>query len=138
MANLQATLLRFRNDVVGAQGDISKMFYMVRVTKEEEMMQLFVWKFKGEDKLRTFCMTRLVMGNKPSTNISIVAVEESTELEGFQESEPEACEVLMKDIYVDNVFVTGPDLETLLRIIKGVEKVAAAGGFKFKEWMIPG
>ena len=40
MANLQATLLRFRNDVVGAQGDI----------------------FKGEDKLRTFCMTRLTMG----------------------------------------------------------------------------
>ena len=47
--------MRFRNDVVGAQGDISKMFYMIRVTKEEEMMQLFVWKFKGEDKLRTFC-----------------------------------------------------------------------------------
>ena len=101
-------------------------------------MQLFEWKFKGEDKLKTFCMTRLVMGNKPSTNISIVAVQESTELEDFQESEPEACEVLKKDIYVDNVFVTGPDLETLLRIIKGVEKVAGAGGFKFKEWMIPG
>ena len=74
MANLQATLLRFRNDVTSAQGDISKMFYMVRVTREEEMMQLFVWKFKGEDKLRTFCMKRLVMGNKPITNISFVAV----------------------------------------------------------------
>ena len=83
-------------------------------------------------------MTRLVMGNKPSTNISIVAVQESTELEDFKESEPEACEVLMKDIYVDNVFVTAPDLEELLRIIKGVKKVAGAGGFKFKEWMIPG
>ena len=84
------------------------MFYQVRDTKEEEMMQLFVWKFKGEDKLRTFCMTRLVMGNKPSTNISIVAVQEST------------------------------DLGILLRKIQGVERVAGAGGFKFKEWMIPG
>ena len=83
-------------------------------------------------------MTRLVMGNKPSTNISIVAVQESTELEDFQTTEPEACEVLTKDIYVDNVFVTAPDLEELLRIIKGVERVAGAGGFKFKEWMIPG
>ena len=138
MANLQATLLRFRNDVMGAQGDISKMFYMVRVTKEEEMMQLFVWKFKGEDKLKTFCMTRLVMGNKPSTNISIVAVQESTELWDFQTSEPEACEVLKKDIYVDNVFVTAPTIEELLRVINSVERVAGAGGFKFKEWMIPG
>ena len=42
MANLQTTLLRFRNDVEGAQGDISKMFYQVRVSREEEMMQLFI------------------------------------------------------------------------------------------------
>ena len=66
-------------------------------------------------------MTRLVMGNKPSTNISIVAVQESTELEDFQSSEPEACEVLKKDIYVYNVFVTAPTIEELLRIIKGGE-----------------
>ena len=59
-------------------------------------------------------------------------------MEDFQASEPEACEVLKKDIYVDNVFVTAPDLGTLLRRIEGVEKVAGAGGFKFKEWMIPG
>ena len=41
-------------------------------------------------------------------------------------------------MYVDNVFVTVPDLETLLRIIQGVEKVAGAGGFRFMEWMVPG
>ena len=57
-------------------------------------MQLFVWKFKGDDELRTFCMTRLVMGNKPSTNISIVVVQQSTELEDFPISETKACEVL--------------------------------------------
>ena len=34
MANLQATLLRFMNDVMGSHGDISNMFYMVRATKE--------------------------------------------------------------------------------------------------------
>ena len=82
-------------------------------------MQLFVWKFKVEDKLRTFCMTSLVMGNKPSTNISIVAVQQSTELKDFPTREPEACEVLKKNIYVDNVFVTAPDLQTLLRTIQG-------------------
>ena len=59
-------------------------------------------------------------------------------MEDFQTSEPEACEVLKKDIYVDNVFVTAPTIEDLLRIIRGVERVAGAGGFKFKEWMIPG
>ena len=66
MNGLHAVLLRFREDVVGAQGDISKMFYMIRVTVEEQMMQLFVWQFADEEKIRIFSMTRLVMGNKPS------------------------------------------------------------------------
>ena len=64
MNNLHGMLLRFRKDKVAAQGDIHKMYYMVRVTEEESMMQLFIWKFSGEDNLRTFRMKRLVMGNK--------------------------------------------------------------------------
>ena len=67
-----------------------------------------------------------------------MAVQQSTKLEDFETSLPEACQVLNETIYVDNVFVTAPDNETLLRIIQEVEKVAGAGGFKFKEWMIPG
>ena len=112
------------------------MFYQVRVSKKEEMMQLFVWKFKGENKLRTFCMTRLVMGNKPSTNISIVAVQQCTKLHDFESRLPEACSTLLNDIYVDNVFITAPDLETLSKRIGDVEEVSQAGGFRFKEWMV--
>ena len=42
MNNLHGVLLRFRNDYVGAQGDIRKMFYMIRVTQAEQMMQLLL------------------------------------------------------------------------------------------------
>ena len=50
------------------------MFYMVRLSEEDEMMQLFCWRFAGEEDVPIFCMSRLVMGNKPSTNLSIIAV----------------------------------------------------------------
>ena len=138
MSNLQGVLLRFRKDLVGGQGDMTKMFYMVRVTKEEEMVQLFVWQFKGEDKLKTFAMTRLVMGNKPSSNISIVAVKETAVLEDYQEKYPVAYQALTYDSYVDNVFLTAPDLTTLSAGIKEIEMVSAEGGFKYKEWIISG
>ena len=68
MSNLQAVLLRFREHLYGASGDMT-MFYSVRVTLEEEMCQMFVWQFKGDTKIRTYGMTRLPMGNCPSTNI---------------------------------------------------------------------
>ena len=104
MSNLQAVLLRFREHLYGASGDMTKMFYSVRVTLEEEMCQMFVWQFKGDTKIRTYGMTRLPMGNCPSTNISIVAVKETSELEDYRTRYPMAHKALNQNTYVDNVF----------------------------------
>ena len=78
----------------------------------------------------------IVMGNKPSTNISIIVVQKCTELSDISVRLQEASEVLMKEIYVDNVFVTGPDKQSLNSSIKSVEEISSASGFEFIEWMI--
>ena len=138
MSNLHGVLVRFRNDIVGGSGDVAKMFYMVRVNKEEEMCQLFVWQFRGEKKLKTYAMTRLVMGNIPSTNISLVAVKETANFVDFKTTQPVAHEALNKNSYVDNVYLTAANHEELEKGIKEIEFVAAKGGFKFKEWVRSG
>jgi len=43
ISNLLGVPLRFRKDLVGGQRDMSKMFYMVRINKEDKMMQLFIY-----------------------------------------------------------------------------------------------
>ena len=101
-------------------------------------MQLWFWKFKGENTIRTFSMTRLVMRNRPSSNISVLAVRESTNLQDFRVRYPDACKTLLRDSYVDNVFVTAPNIEVLFERIGEVEEIASAGGFKFKPWMVSG
>ena len=136
MSNLLGVLLRFKKDLVGGQGDISKIFYMVRINEEDEMMQLFIWQFKGEDRLKTFAMTRLVMGNKLSSNILIVRVKEVAQLEDSRLKFPVAYQALMFYSYVDNVFLTAPDVEALVQGITEIEMVAAVGGFTFKEWIV--
>ena len=138
VANLQVVLLRFRSDVIRAQGVLQKTIYMINVSKPEEMMQLWFWKFKGENTIRTFSMTRLVMRNRPSSNISVLAVRESTNLQDFRVRYPDACKTLLRDSYVDNVFVTAPNIEVLFERIGEVEEIASAGGFKFKPWMVSG
>ena len=132
--SLHAVLLRFRGDVVAAQGDISKMFYAVRVAKEDSMMQLFVWQFKGESKIRTYRMSRLVMGNIPSTNMSIVAMQVNASRGDNQQKYPNAYKALVKDSYVDNTLITAPNDEKLDEAIKETELVANSGGFFYKEW----
>ena len=43
--SLHGMLLWFREDFFTAQGDIEKMFYQVRIMKDKQFMQLWLWKF---------------------------------------------------------------------------------------------
>ena len=104
MTSLQGVLLRFRENIHGAQGDMKKMFYSVRVVRAEEMCQLFVWRWKGESETRTYAMARLPTGNKRSSNILITAVRETSNLEDFKDRFPDAFKALNQDSYVDNIF----------------------------------
>ena len=136
--SLHGVLFRFREDHIGGQGDIKKMYYMIRIAKEEQFMQLFLWQFPGDAKVRTFCMQRLVMGNKPSGALSMVAMRETAELGENRSLYPAAYETLVKNSYVDNVFRVAPTIETLKDDINQIEKVSAMGGFYFKDWIISG
>ena len=129
LTNLHGLLLRFRSNIVAAAGDIKKMYYMVRVAKEDEYMQLFLWRWKDEDCLKYYSLTRLVMGNKPSGPISCVAVNETAKLFDFQERFPAAYNALTNNSYVDNTFVMGSDLESVKKHIQETEFVASKGEF---------
>ena len=138
MNSLHGVLLRFQNDYVGAQGDIQKMFYMIRVTKTEQMMQLFLWRFPGEEKITTFCMTRLVMGHCPSPNLSMVAMHKTASLNTNEKDYPVAYKALVNDSYVDNTFTGAENHEKVREKIEEIETVGAMGGFSYKEWVISG
>ena len=74
MNNLHGVLLRFRTNFVGGQGDIKKMFYMIRIPIEDQMMQLFLWKFSEDEQVKTFCTYCVVIFNSTYTNLSIMTL----------------------------------------------------------------
>ena len=114
------------------------MFYAIKVEYEEEMCQLWVWKFAGEEKIRTFAMGRLIMGNKSSTNYSTIAVQETAKLLDFKTRFPVAYNALVKDTYVDNVLLTCDTTEELAKGIEDIEFVAGHGNMFFKPWIKSG
>ena len=102
------------------------------------MMQLFSWKFEGEGVIRTFCMTRLGMGKKISSNFSIIAVNNTAELEDFPSRFTDSHRALTEDTYVDNVLVVKATLAEIKVTIEKIEFVSAKGGFFYKPWIISG
>ena len=114
------------------------MFYMVRVTEEDSFMQLFIWKFSGEEKIRTFRMTRLVMGCKPSSNLSIIALKETAFINDNHETHPDAAKALVDDSYVDNTFIAKDTHKELFKVIAETEEMAKVAGFFYKPWVVSG
>ena len=127
--SLHTILLRFRNDIVGGQGDVTKMYYMVRIDENESWKQIWMWKFSGEEHVRLFKMVRLVMGNVASAGLSGVALCETAKLEDYPIRYPSAYQALTEDTYVDNVLVTDANLEQIKQKINEIEFVSAKGGF---------
>ena len=136
--SLHGVLLRFREDVEAACGDVSKMYYMVLVAPEDQYMQLFVWQWPGEDIVRTYMMRVLIMGNKPSSNYSIIAVKETAQMGDNPEKFPRVVRALVEDSYMDDVFPTAPDKETIVQDAKDITTVAASAGFRFKDFIFSG
>ena len=122
--------------MVAAASDIRKMFYCIRMEEEDKFMQLWGWKFLDSSEVETFAMSRVVMGNKPSTNISSVAVKETSKLFEFDKLYADARQALDKDAYVDNVMATAATMEQMKNKIEEIEFLAANGGIKFKPWII--
>ena len=136
--SLHAILLRFRGDLVGGQGDVTKMYYMVRIAEEETWKQIWMWRFTGENKIRYFKMTRLVMGNVSSPGLSGVALSGTAKLEDFPIRYPSAHQALTEDTYVDNVLITASSKNLIKQKIREIEFVSAKGGFYFKPWIVSG
>ena len=83
-------------------------------------------------------MTRLVMGNKPSSNCSGVALRETAFLEDNDQKYPRAARALTRDSYVDNTFVTSDSIPNIQAVIGEVEHVAGVAGFSYKPWVVSG
>ena len=136
MNNLQGILLRFWNNVVAAQGDITKMFYTVRIIEEDSWKQVSMWKFAGEDNIRLFHMVRLVMGNLFSPTLSGVCLQKTVDIGSNIEDYPEAYKAVKEDGYVDKNFLTASTKEEIQKKIDKLEFVLEQGGLHYMPFIV--
>lgn len=131
---IRAVLLRFRDGVYAALGDIKKMYNSVWLEEREVHLHRFLWRDCEDDEIEEYAITRVNMGDKPAGCIAQLAMRETANLPPFSHL-TEECQVLLKDSYVDDILTSHNDFDQLRTITTNVEMILKAGGFELKPWV---
>ena len=99
---LLGILLRFRQNKVAFIGDISKMYHSIDIPLEDQMTHLFLWRdFDTSVEPKTYAMTVVNMGDKPSATIAQIALRKTAE--EAKEEFPESIEIILQNSYMDDI-----------------------------------
>lgn len=135
--DIRAVLIRFRQGVFAALGDIRKMYNSVWLEDPEVHLHRFLWRDSEEEDIQEYAITRVNIGDKPADCIAQVAMRETANLPMFHHLVGER-RVLEQDAYVDNILTSHDDLGQLKQITANVERILEAGGFYMKPWVYSG
>ena len=125
MNDIYRTLTKFRSGAVALLGDISKMFWQIKINDEDQRYHGII--YKGN----TYVFTRICFGNTPSPisnlcmmNIAIFG----------RESHPTASKVLIHKRYMDGIVDAHSDESELHITHDQIDNLIGKFGFEIKAW----
>ena len=113
--------------------DIAKMYSTIKLSPLDQNTHRFLWRNLDQSKPPDhYQLSAIPFGDKPSSAISLVALQKTAELE--KKKYPEATEVILKNTYVDDILNFVNSMEDTIRLADEVEALLAIGGLKLKSW----
>lgn len=122
---IRGVLLRFWSRLYAALGDVKKIYNSVWLKDKEVHLNRFLWRNDPKDEISVFAVVRVNIGDKPAGCITQVAMREMANLPQFASMVAERW-ILVEDCYVDDIFTSHNDLQTLIKMTKGVEETLKA------------
>ena len=147
LPDIPVLLLRLRAYETVCQMDLKKMFLSIRVhgspyeDESDVPKQCFLWrKPLTDDPIKIYYSDRIFWGSACAPYLASVVVNEHlrTQLEKAQQEKNslkiEACELLMRSIYADDVMFSYPCPKKCIQLIDTIESIMAEAGFKTAKW----
>ncbi|XP_076661131.1 uncharacterized protein LOC143365016 [Halictus rubicundus] len=127
------TLLnRFRMHTYVISGDIEKMYRQFLVRPEDRQFQRIIWR-NNKNEITTFELNTITFGLTSAPYLAIRCLQQlaSEEFIHF----PRACEVISKDIYVDDLLTGTDNYDETLRLRNDIILVLKRGGLNIRQWV---
>ena len=132
--SLFGVILRFRENAVAINGDISKMYHRILIPERDQHLHRFLWRNMETNRdPDVYVKTVLTFGDKPALAMAQIALRKTAEQE--IDVHPEAAETLKKNTYMDDICDSVTSLEKAEKLTDELDTVLAKAGFKVKGWV---
>ena len=119
--------------------DVEKMFFQVKVKKEDQDFFRFLWWPDGDltQEPHEYCMTVHLFGAASSPECSNFALKCTAE-DGEKTFGARAAETLKKNLYVDDALKSFPTEKDAIELLQAVEGMCAKGGLNLSKFVSNG
>ena len=116
--------------------DIEKMFFQVKVPREDQNFLRFLWWPNGDltQEPQEYCMTVHLFGAGSSPGCSNFALKRTAE-DGERQFGARAAKTLRKNFYVDDALSSVPTEKDAVQLVQAVKEMCAKGGFKLTKFV---
>ncbi|XP_071088959.1 uncharacterized protein [Haliotis cracherodii] len=132
LQSLVGVTLRFRQYQTAIAGDISKMYYQVRISERDQHVHRFLWRNFERRPPDTYVLQVVTPGDKPAPALAITALRKTAK--EAESEHPKAAQTLLKDTYMDDICSSVPTDVNEKELSEDIDAVLASGGFKVKSW----
>lgn len=125
-------LIRFWTFKYVLSADITKIYRMIKIHKDDRDMQRILWRKSSNCELEEYRLTTVTYGTASAPYLAIKALRSLVEDESKDMSDVK--QILLNDFYVDDLLTEGNSHEELLATRERLIAVLAKGGFKLNKW----
>ena len=135
-SNLVGVLTRFRQEKYAFMADIEKMFFQLRVRKEDQSFLKFLWWPDGDlqKEVEEYCMTVHLFGAVSSPACANYALKRTAD-DNEDEYGSEAANTLRRNFYVDDVLKSASTDDETIKLAKDTKAVCQNGGFNLTKFV---
>ena len=135
-SNLLGVLTRLRQEKYALMADIEKMFFQVRVRKEDQSFLRFLWWRDGnmEKKAEEYCMTAHLFGAVSSPACANYTLQHTAD-DNEDNYGTEVANTLRRNFYVDDVLKSASTEDKTIELAKDVKAVCGNGGFNLTKFV---
>ncbi|XP_075151985.1 uncharacterized protein LOC142226012 isoform X1 [Haematobia irritans] len=129
--SLISIILKFREAPIAVCGDIKEMFHQIKIAKEDQDSQRFLWRNgESDNSVEIFVMERMIFGATCSP--AIAQYVKNLNAKNFEEKCPRAVKGIIERHYVDDYVDCFNTDEEAIDVVNNVISIHRAGGFELR------